>query len=180
HAGHHRLELAGEHLLAQGADRQRGDRDAQLHRGDEPRRIARDPQHRAGPTVALPLELADARTPRRDEAVLGRHEEGIQEDQARQSQELEKKGHPSVARRPDRTPSTGRRTYVLSWTVCGPSTARSPARSRSTASRGWRSPGRSTRTWGASTAAPSATSVPSSCGPTVPSTRATARRSASR
>ena len=69
--------------LAEGADRQRGDRDAELHRRDEARRVARDPQHGAGPPVALALELADARPPRRDEAVLGRHEERVQEDQAR-------------------------------------------------------------------------------------------------
>ena len=64
--------------------------------------------------------------------------------------------------------------------TCQSSTAKSRARPRSTASRAWRSSGRSTRTWAASTAAPSATSAPSSSGPTGPPTTATAARSASR
>src|SRR5579862_6992277 len=82
-----------EHLLAEGADRQAGDRDAELHCGDEPRRVARDAPHRARAAVALVLELEDARAARRDEAVLGRDEERVQEDEAREGDKLEREGH---------------------------------------------------------------------------------------
>ena len=64
-----------EHLLAEGADRQRADRHGELHRRDEPRRVLRDAQDGAGALVALVLELHDPGAPRRDEAVLGRDEE---------------------------------------------------------------------------------------------------------
>ena len=90
---HHRLEEVREHRLAEGADRQRGERDAELHRRDEPRRVAGDPQHGARPPVPLALELADARPARRDEAVLGRHEERVQEDQPGEGEQLEREGH---------------------------------------------------------------------------------------
>ena len=43
--------------------------------------------------VALALELDDPRPPRRDEAVLGRHEEGVQEDQDRYAEKLEEDVH---------------------------------------------------------------------------------------
>src|SRR6185437_13747491 len=69
------------------------------HGGDEARRIGGDPQHRAGSLVALMLELHDPRAPRGDEAVLGRDEERVQEDEARDSEQLEGEGHaPSGAR----------------------------------------------------------------------------------
>ena len=95
----HRLEQVREQRLAHGADRQRGDRDAELHGRDEARRVARDPEDGSRPLVPLPLELADARPARGDEPVLSCHEERVEEDQARKSQQLEEKGHPSVARR---------------------------------------------------------------------------------
>ena len=93
----HRLEEVREHRLAEGADRQRGERDAELHRRDELRRVAVILQHGARAAVALALELADARAPRRDEAVLGRHEERVQQDQAREGEQLEGEGHPRCA-----------------------------------------------------------------------------------
>ena len=80
---HHGVELLREHLLAEGADREARDRDAELHRGDEARRVARDPPHGTRAAVALVLQLEDPRPPRRDEAVLGRDEERVQQDQAR-------------------------------------------------------------------------------------------------
>ena len=83
---HQRLEEVREERLAEGADRQRGDRDAELHRRDEPRRVGRDPQHRARAAVALALELADPRAPRGDEAVLGGDEGRVQQDQAHEGQ----------------------------------------------------------------------------------------------
>ena len=43
--------------------------------------------------VALALELADPRAPRRDEAVLGRHEERVQQDQPGEGEKLEREGH---------------------------------------------------------------------------------------
>ena len=96
---HHRLEQVREDLLAEGADGQRGERDAELHRGDELRRIGRDLQHGARAAVPLALELADARPPRRDEAVLGRHEERVQQDQPGEGDKLERRGSCACAAR---------------------------------------------------------------------------------
>ena len=50
------------------------------------RRVAGDPQHRPRAAVALARELADARAPRGDEAVLGRDEARVQQDQAHEGQ----------------------------------------------------------------------------------------------
>ena len=41
--GHYRLTRSCLEALAEGADAQRGQRDAELHRRDEPRRVAGDP-----------------------------------------------------------------------------------------------------------------------------------------
>ena len=92
---HHRVETAREHLFAECADGQRGDRHAELHRGDEARRVARDAQHGSGAAIALVLELHDPRAPRGDEPVLGRDEERVQEEQPEQGQHLQDKGHRS-------------------------------------------------------------------------------------
>ena len=63
---------------------------------------------------------------------------------------------------------------------CGRPTATSPAERRSIASGTCRSPGRSTRTWAARTAAPSASCAPSSGSPIARRTPATGPRSGSR
>ena len=75
---HPLVERMRERLLAEGADAERGERDAELHRGDELRRIGRDAQHGAGPPVALVVQLDDPRPAGRDERVLRRHEEGVE------------------------------------------------------------------------------------------------------
>ena len=80
HRGHYRVELVREQLLAEGADPEARHRDPELHRGDEPRRVARDPEDVAGPTVALVLELEDARSTRGDQAVFGPDEERVRDD----------------------------------------------------------------------------------------------------
>ena len=54
---------------------------------------ADDPHDRAGPAVALLRELLDPRPARRDEPVLGRHEIGVQQDQRRDAEEFQEKGH---------------------------------------------------------------------------------------
>ena len=43
--------------------------------------------------VALAVELADPRAPRGDEAVLGRHEERVQQDQPGEGEQLERESH---------------------------------------------------------------------------------------
>ena len=76
-----RVEDLGEHGLAEGADSERGERDAELHRGDEARRPRDDLEDVAGAAVALLLQLDDLRPARGHEAVLGRDEERVQEQQ---------------------------------------------------------------------------------------------------
>ncbi len=80
-------------MLAERTDGQRGERDAELHRGDEARRVARDPQHVARAPVALMVQLDDPRAPGRDEAVLGRDEERVEQDQDCNADELVEEGH---------------------------------------------------------------------------------------
>ena len=91
--GHPRVELLREHVLAESTDGQRGERDAELHRRDEPRRVAGYAQHVARAAVPLMVQLDDPRPPRRHEPVLGRDEERVQQDQGRNAEKLEEKGH---------------------------------------------------------------------------------------
>jgi hypothetical protein len=90
---HHVAEGVGERTLADGTDTQRGERHAELHRRDETRRVRGDTQHVAGAPVALVVEFDDARAARRDEAVLGRDEEGVQQDENADRDELEEERH---------------------------------------------------------------------------------------
>ena len=91
------VENRGEYRLAEGADSERGERDAQLHRGDEPRRAGDDLEHVAGAAVALLLQLDDFRPARGHEAVLGGHEERIQEQQPDKGGQLEGDSHAPVS-----------------------------------------------------------------------------------
>ena len=63
-------------------------RHAELHGGDEPRRVAGDLEHLPGAAVALVLKLEDPRSARGDEAVLGPDEERVRNDQADEGQHL--------------------------------------------------------------------------------------------
>ena len=75
------VEELGEHALAERADGQRGQRHAELHRGDEVRRVARDLDDGARRAAALVGELLHARPPHGDERVLARDEERVEQDQ---------------------------------------------------------------------------------------------------
>ena len=44
------------------------------------------------------LQLDDPRPPRRDEPVLGRHEEGVEQDQDRDPEQLQEKRHALTGR----------------------------------------------------------------------------------
>src|SRR5581483_5290283 len=154
---HPLVELARQDVLAQGADGQRGERDAELHRRDEAARVGRDAEDVARSPVALVLELDDPRPARRHEAVLRGHEEGIEQDQGRNPDQLEEECHALTSRARvlggfssnspagvygcPRPPPPGR-TYVR-YAPCGcaPSTARSLAAARSTACAACRSRG---------------------------------------
>ena len=92
---HPLVELARQRRLAEGADAQRRERDAELHRRDEAARIAGDSQHVARAAVALVLELDDPRTAGRDEAVLRGHEERVEQDQDRDPDQLKRRVTPS-------------------------------------------------------------------------------------
>ena len=82
-------EQVGEHLLADGTDGERGERDAELHRGDEVRRVARDLHHGARRAIALVDQLLEPGPAHGDERVLGRDEEAVQEDQNGNAEKLE-------------------------------------------------------------------------------------------
>ena len=86
----------GERLLAERPDTEGGERDTELHRRDELLRVARDAQHRPGAPVPLVVQLDDARPPGSHEGVLGRDEEGVQQDQDANADELQKKIHAPV------------------------------------------------------------------------------------
>ena len=86
-----------QRLFAEGTDTQARQGDAELHRGDEPRRVGDDSPHGAGAPVALIGQLLDPRPPRGHERVLARDEEGVQQDQRRDAEELEEKGHVPAA-----------------------------------------------------------------------------------
>jgi len=89
HGRHHRVERLRERVLAEGADTQRRERDAELHRRDELRRVARDLQNRPRALIALMVELDDARAPRRDQGVFGRDEEAVEQHEQPDADQLE-------------------------------------------------------------------------------------------
>jgi hypothetical protein len=66
---------------------------SKLHRGDEARRVADDAQDGPRAAAALLGELLDPRPPGGDQAVLGRHEVAVQQDQHRHGEEFERKDH---------------------------------------------------------------------------------------
>ena len=82
-----------ERVLAESADRQRGDGDAELHRGDEPRRHGGQAEHLLRPAVALLGHLLQTRAADGDERVLGRDEEAVQQHERRDGDQLEEEGH---------------------------------------------------------------------------------------
>ena len=87
--GRDRFEDVREDGLAESTDGQARDGHAELHRGDEARRVRRDVQDEARAAVALVAELGDAGATRRDEAVLGRHEERVQQEEPCDRDQLE-------------------------------------------------------------------------------------------
>ena len=151
---------------------ERGERDAELHRRDEARRVGGDAQHGARAPVALALELADPRAPRGDEAVLGRRRRtrsaGSGRARARSSRARVMRRRRSPARRvavlepARRRPSSARivaepsgdspstRTYVLCCADAG-RVPRGAVQGRPEPRQGDAvRAGRSTRTWAAS------------------------------
>src|SRR5207253_1858958 len=80
-------------LLAECADAERGERDAELHRGDETRRVAGDPKDIPSASVALMVQLDDPSAARRHQAVFGSDEEGVQQNQNADGDQLEQKSH---------------------------------------------------------------------------------------
>jgi hypothetical protein len=94
-----RVERVRQRLFAEGTDTEACQGDAELHRGDEPRRVGDDLPHGAGPPAALIGQLLDLRPARGDERVLARDEERVQQDQRRYAEELEEEGSRSGRRR---------------------------------------------------------------------------------
>ena len=87
------VQRVRQRRFAERTDAQRRQRDTELHRRDEARRIARDAQHVARAPVPLVVQLDDARPSCGDEAVLARDEERVQQDQNRDTEELEEERH---------------------------------------------------------------------------------------
>jgi hypothetical protein len=90
---HQGIEGVTERLLAQGTDAQAGERHPELHRCDEPRRVGDDSLDRAGTAVALLGELLNPRPSRGDERILGRDEKSVDQNQRRDAEEFQEKGH---------------------------------------------------------------------------------------
>ena len=87
------VEEPREHGFAERADRERGERDAELHRGDEVRRVARDREDRAGGAAPLVRELLHPGASHGDERVLAGDEERVEEDQEDDCEQLQRDGH---------------------------------------------------------------------------------------
>ena len=84
-----RAEDVRHHGLADGAERQARERDAQLDRRDEARRVVDQAQHAGRGTAALGLQLLEAGAANRDKRVLGGDEESVRRDNQRHRHELE-------------------------------------------------------------------------------------------
>ncbi len=67
--------------------------DAELHRGDEPRRVADDRENEPRPALPSLRRLLHSCPPGGDEPVLGRHEVRVQEDQRRDGDEEKRDSH---------------------------------------------------------------------------------------
>ena len=72
-----RLHQPGEQRLADGAEEDREDGDADLHRRDETDGIVHEAQRRLRPATAPLRALFQARPPTRYEGVLGCHEDRV-------------------------------------------------------------------------------------------------------
>ena len=72
-------ELLGDRRAAEGAHEDADERDARLHRGEEPRRVLDEVQGRAGPLVALVGELLEPGAARGDQRGLGHRQEAVQQ-----------------------------------------------------------------------------------------------------
>ncbi len=79
HRGHHVVERVRERALADRTNAERSERDAELHRRNELRRVARDLQDRPRAPVALMVELDDPGAAGRDECVLSGYEEAVEQ-----------------------------------------------------------------------------------------------------
>ncbi len=115
------VEQIGEHPLAERTDGQRGQCHAELHGGDEVRRIARDLDDGARRAAALVGELLHAGSPHGHERVLACDEEGVQEDQRGDGRELDAT---VIAGTPPRTWRTPRRRDVCARPLRGAGTRR--------------------------------------------------------
>ena len=89
-ASHRALEHSRHGRLAERAQRQRRERDAELHRRDEVRRVGDDLPHRARPAAPLGDELVEPRVPHGDERVLRSDEERVPEHADDDEQELDR------------------------------------------------------------------------------------------
>ena len=83
--------------LAERAERDRRERDAELEGRDEARRVRDDLAHRARAAVALGSELVEARVAHRDERVLRRDEERVPEHAEGDQDELDRRQDRSSA-----------------------------------------------------------------------------------
>jgi len=177
-----------EHRLAEGADRQRGDRQRRAASAEMKLRwVTRDPAHGAArPAVAVVLQLEDPRAPGRPRGrTSAATKNAFKRNQPGEGHKLQVRGSSagvrllgaSVVVQADRREivsracrsSPTRNVCFYSPPSCRSSTARSRASRRSTEQKGCRSTGPLKPVHGpASTAARSVMSVHSSCAPTGP------------
>src|SRR5581483_4730186 len=99
HVAERLVEVVREHRLADGADADRGERDAHLAGGD----VLVDPLDLAarerGPLAPLLLELLDAVEPGADQRVLSGDEEAVDGNERRHDDEQQDEIHRATARR---------------------------------------------------------------------------------
>ncbi len=93
------LQVFAERCLAEGAGQHRDDRDADLHGGEQARRVGLQFECRLGAGAALGGARLQPRRPGRDEGDLGHREKAVHQDQQQQNRKMQgQHGSPPFAR----------------------------------------------------------------------------------
>ncbi len=83
------LQPLAESRLAKRAEQHRDDRDADLHRRQQTRRVGLQFERRYGAGIALGRERLQPRRPRRHQRDLGHREKPVQQDQQQDGRKMQ-------------------------------------------------------------------------------------------